>query len=68
MSEKNDTMEEQNKKEQQVDNTILILNTLKEKAVIKQEVYQTTLQTFNTTKKVIKYLITNYKNQLKDVL
>jgi hypothetical protein len=60
-------MEEQNKKEQQVDNTILILNTLKEKAVIKQEVYQTTLQTFNTTKKVIKYLITNYKNQLKDV-
>ena len=49
-----------------VDNTTLILNTLKEKAVVKQEVYQTTLGFFNTTKKVMKYLINNYKSQLKD--
>ncbi len=52
--------------EENVDNTTLILNTLKEKAVVKQEVYQTTLEYFNTTKKVLKYLITNYKSQLKD--
>lgn len=51
--------------EDTVDNTTLILNSLKEKAVVKQEVYQTTLNLFNTTKKVIKYLITNYKKQLK---
>ena len=51
--------------EEKIDNTTLILNSLKEKAVIKQEVYQTTLDAFNTTKKVIKYLITNYKKQLK---
>lgn len=49
-----------------VDNTTLILNTLKDKAVVKQEVYQTTLEYFNTTKKVMKYLINNYKSQLKD--
>lgn len=49
-----------------VDNTALILNTLKEKAVLKQEVYQTTLNLFNTAKKVMKYLITNYKSQLKE--
>lgn len=53
--------------EEKIDNTTLILNSLKEKAVIKQDVYQTTLDAFNTTKKVIKYLITNYKKQLKDV-
>lgn len=53
--------------EEKIDNTTLILNTLKEKAVVKQEVYQTTLEIFNTTKKVIKYLITNYKSQLKGV-
>jgi hypothetical protein len=51
--------------DEKIDNTTLILNTLKEKAVIKQEVYQTTLDAFNTTKKVIKYLINNYKSQLK---
>jgi len=51
--------------EEKIDNTTLILNTLKEKAVIKQEVYQTTLDMFNTTKKVVKYLISNYKSQLK---
>jgi len=49
-----------------VDNTTLILNLLKEKAVVKQDVYQKTLEVFNTTKKVVKYLINNYKKQLKD--
>ncbi len=51
--------------DEKIDNTTLILNTLKEKAVIKQEVYQTTLDIFSTTKKIVKYLINNYKSQLK---
>ncbi|MBI9067582.1 MAG: hypothetical protein JEZ09_09845 [Salinivirgaceae bacterium] len=53
--------------DQNVDNTSLILETLKEKAVIKQQVYNQTLEVFKSTKKVIKYLISNYKRQLKDV-
>lgn len=51
---------------QNLDNTTLILETLKEKAVIKQEVYQQTLASFKSIKKVLKYLTSNYKRQLKN--
>ncbi len=49
-----------------IETTQLILNSLKEKAVVKQEVFKTTFKTFKTIKKVNKYLIGNYKQQLKD--
>lgn len=49
------------------DTTSLILDSLKEKAVVKQEVYHQTLELFRTAKKVMKYLIGNYKSQLKGV-
>ena len=51
---------------QNLDNTALILETLKEKAVIKQEVYQQTFDSFKSIKKVMKFLIGNYKRQLKN--
>ncbi len=48
-----------------IDTNQLILESLKEKAVVKQEVYKNTVDSFKTLKKVGKYLVGNYKQQLK---
>ena len=50
---------------QKKDATELILKTLSEKSIIKQQIYNNTLEAFKSLKKVSKYLITNYKKQLK---
>jgi len=49
-----------------VDNTSYILDTLVQKSIVKQETYLVSLESFITLKKVIKYLIENYRKQLKD--
>lgn len=49
-----------------VDNTTYILDTLVQKSVVKQETYLTVLESFITLKKVIKYLMENYRKQLKN--
>ena len=49
------------------DNTVVILDTLLEKSVAKQETYLSTLESFFTFKKVMKYLIDNYRKQLKNI-
>ncbi|RLD60720.1 MAG: hypothetical protein DRJ01_09195 [Bacteroidetes bacterium] len=51
---------------QKEDATELILKTLSEKSLIKQQIYNNTLETFKSLKKISKYLITNYKKQLKN--
>lgn len=43
----------------------LILDTLKEKSVVKQQVYANTLETFNTLKEVLKELVDEYQESLK---
>jgi hypothetical protein len=48
-----------------VDNTTYILDTLVQKSIVKQETYLTALESFITLKKVIKYLMENYRKQLK---
>lgn len=50
---------------QKKDATELILRTLSEKSIIKQQIYNNTFEAFKSLKKVSKYLITNYKKQLK---
>jgi hypothetical protein len=52
--------------DEMLDTNQLILNTLKQKSVVKQQVFKATQQTFKTLKKVNKYLISNYKQHLKD--
>lgn len=49
-----------------LDNTSYILDTLVEKSIVKQETYLRTLENFITMKKVNKYLIDNYRKQLKN--
>ncbi|MCK5823094.1 MAG: hypothetical protein KAG95_03760 [Bacteroidales bacterium] len=51
---------------QKKDATELILKTLSEKSLIKQQIYNNTFETFKSLKKISKYLITNYKKQLKN--
>lgn len=51
---------------EKIDNTTYILDTLVEKSIVKQETYLITLERFITIKKVIKYLIENYRKQLKN--
>lgn len=51
---------------QKKDATELILKTLSNKSIIKQQIYNNTLEAFKSLKKVSKYLITNYKKQLKN--
>jgi len=48
------------------DLTTVILDTLLEKSVAKQETYLSTLESFFTFKKVMKYLIDYYRKQLKN--
>jgi hypothetical protein len=47
------------------DTTQLIVDTLKEKSCMKQEVYDNTFSAFKTLKKVLKYQVTNFNKQLK---
>lgn len=49
-----------------IDNTTYILDNLVQKSIVKQEAFVTTLESFITLKKVIKYLMENYAKQLKD--
>lgn len=49
------------------DTNATILETLRENTVCKQEVYNETLNTFKIIKKVLKYLVGNFKSHLKDV-
>jgi hypothetical protein len=53
-------------KTEKTDNTTYILDTLVEKSIVKQETYLVTLENFITLKKVKKYLIDNYRKQLKN--
>ncbi len=53
--------------EQKKDTNTLILDTLKEKAVSKQAIYNETIDTFKIIKKVLKYLVGNFKNHLKGI-
>ncbi len=48
-----------------LDNTSYILDTLLQKSIAKQETYLATLEHFMTFKKVMKFLIGNYKKQIK---
>ncbi len=50
---------------QKKDATELILKTLSEKSIIKQQIYNNTFEAFKSLKKISKYLINNYKKQLK---
>lgn len=50
---------------EKLDNTSYILDTLLQKSVAKQQTYTTTLEQFLSLKKVMKFLINNYKKQLK---
>lgn len=47
------------------DTTQLIVDTLKEKSCMKQDVYDNTAEVFTSTKKVLKYLVTNFNKQLR---
>lgn len=49
-----------------LDTTSYILDTLIQKSVAKQEAYTCTLEQFIALKKVMKFLIGNYKKQLKE--
>lgn len=48
-----------------LDNTSYILDTLLQKSLAKQSTYTTTLEKFISLKKVMKFLIGNYKKQIK---
>lgn len=50
---------------EKLDNTSYILDTLLQKSVAKQQTYLTTLEHFISLKKVMKFLIGNYKKQIK---
>lgn len=50
---------------EQLDNTSYIVDTLLQKSLAKQETYLTTLEHFISIKKVMKFLITLYKKQVK---
>ena len=47
------------------DTTQLIVDTLKEKSNMKQEVYDNTYEVFKSVKKVLKYLVSNFNKQLR---
>lgn len=47
------------------DTTQLIVDTLKEKSCMKQDVYDNTSKAFKSLKKVLKYQVTNFNKQLR---
>ncbi len=46
------------------DASVLIVDTLKSRSVLKRQVYNNTLAAFVSMKKILKYLISNYRKQL----
>lgn len=56
----------QKMEQNRLDTTSYILDTLIQKSVAKQEAYTCTLEQFIALKKVMKFLIENYKKQLKE--